>query len=167
MAIEKITIEQLDEVFAIYKDCKTALDRQGIFQWTDKYPVQSIVEADILAKELYGIVEEDKCKGLICLNEKQSPQYETIEWQYTGGKVLVIHRLAVAPDYQKQGIARQLMDFAENFAKEKGYAAIRLDAYSINTRSVTLYVNRGYNNCGQVLFEGRQHPFFCFEKLVQ
>lgn len=166
MAIEQINIDRLNEVFAIYKDCKAALDKQGIFQWTDKYPVLSIVEADIQLKELYGMIEGGKCIGLICLNEEQSPQYEAVEWQYTCDKILVVHRLAVAPDYQKQGIGRQLMDFAENFAKENGYAAIRLDSYSVNTRSVALYSNRGYSNCGQIFFEGRPHPFFCFEKQI-
>ncbi len=166
MAIEKINIERLDEVFTIYKDCKAALDEQGIYQSTDKYPVLSTVEADIQAQELFGVIENGKCLGLICLNEEQSPQYDTIGWQCLQRKVLVIHRLAVAPGFQKQGIARQLMDFAEYFAKEQGYAAIRLDSYSANERSVALYVRRGYTNCGQVFFEGRELPFFCFEKAV-
>lgn len=167
MAIEKINIERLDEVFTIYKDCKAALDKQGVFQWTDKYPVLSTVEGDIQAQELFGMIEGGKCIGLICLNEKQSPEYSSVDWRCLHGKILVVHRLAVAPDYQKQGIARQLMDFAEGFAKENGYAAIRLDSYSVNARSVALYSNRGYNNCGQIFFEGREAPFFCFEKPIQ
>ncbi|HBF38124.1 MAG TPA: hypothetical protein DDW50_12470 [Firmicutes bacterium] len=79
----------------------------------------------------------------------------------------VIHRLAVNPEYQKQGIGRQLMDFAEKCALERGYTSIRLDAYSGNHRAVNLYENRGYKKVGQFFYPSREFPFYCYEKRIE
>lgn len=67
---------------------------------------------------------------------------------------------------KKQGLARKLMDFAENIAIECGYASIRLDAYSGNERVLRFYENRGYQKRGEVNFSGRALPFFCYEKEI-
>lgn len=93
-------------------------------------------------------------------------EYQELIWSDEGGEVLVIHRLAVNPEWQKQGIGRQLMDFTENYAAEKGYTSIRLDAYSGNPRALNLYERRGYRKVGQVFFPERELPFYCYEKVI-
>jgi len=89
-----------------------------------------------------------------------------VHWKNNEGKVLVIHRLAVHPPFQKQGFAKKLMDFAEDHAIKNGCAAVRLDAYSGNERVLRFYENRGYQKRGEVNFSGRVLPFFCYEKEI-
>ena len=79
-------------------------------------------------------------------------------------KIQVIHRLAVHPDFQRKGIARNLMDFAEAHAKNNSFTSIRLDAYTGNKRVLQFYENRGYIKRGEVKFKGRSLPFACMEK---
>ena len=59
---------------------------------------------------------------------------------------IVVHRLAVRPDKQRQGIARRLMDFAEQWARDHEYDAIRLDTFNQNPGNQRFYLNRGYTD---------------------
>ena len=164
--IERLPITHLHEAFSILVQCKKALEQQGIFQWTDHYPTAQTVALDIAEGTLFGLKQEGICTGIITLNTEQEEAYKTIDWQDKGENILVIHRLAVRPDYQQQGIATRLMDFAEEYAQQQGCTSIRLDSYSGNTNSIAFYHKRGYADRGRVNFPGRELPFVCFEKVL-
>ncbi len=66
---------------------------------------------------------------------------------------------------QRQGVARQLLDFTEDLARQQATPSIRLDAYTGNPGAVALYLGRNYRKAGQVYFPRRLLPFSCFEKI--
>jgi ribosomal protein S18 acetylase RimI-like enzyme len=70
------------------------------------------------------------CEGVVSINSIQEDEYRSIPWEDKNGKILVIHRLAVHPKYQRKGYASKLMDFAEMPGFDNNYSSIRLDAYS-------------------------------------
>lgn len=166
LKIEAAKIAELNEIFDIYLTAKAALEANGLFQWTDKYPTIALIENDIKKTVLYLLKNNEKIVGAINLSEDQEMEYQTIKWEFNASKVLVIHRLVIHPTYQKQGYGSNLMDFAENFAVEKDYTAIRLDAYSQNKNVIHFYKNRGYFIRGDVNFPARVYPFHCMEKEV-
>ena len=93
--------------------------------------------------------------------------YKTVNWITQDEYNLYIHRLAVHPIFQKRGIARKMMDFAEDFAKSNNYISIRLDTFSQNPRNNKFYKSRGYNKLDDVYFPKQsEFPFHCYEKLV-
>lgn len=165
MLINLAQPSQASDIYNIYNLCRETLRRENIFQWNDNYPAPETITTDIENRHLYIYIQNGQCAGAICLNEDQSPEYLPLPWR-DNGKILVIHRLAVHPLLQKQGIARKLMDFAENFAAGNGYTSIRLDAYSGNPRSLALYEKRGYQKAGEVYFPGRIAHFNCYEKVL-
>jgi len=67
-------------------------------------------------------------------------------------------------DGTPDGIARQLMQFAENRASELDFGAIRLDAFIANPAALRLYASLGYQVAGTVMF--RKGLFQCFEKAL-
>jgi GNAT superfamily N-acetyltransferase len=71
----------------------------------------------------------------------------------------------VEPRLQGTGIARQLMRFAEAWAREHGYEAVRLDAFAANPRALSLYRGLGYREAGGASF--RKGAFRCFEKRLE
>ena len=163
MKIQLAQSNQVKEVFSILSNCKTQLEAQGIFQWLDSYPNLSTVECDIKNGYLYCAVVENQCVGTISINNEQDPEYATVAWNDHTGKALVIHRLAVDPAYQGQGIAKRLMDFAEQYGIDNNFSSIRFDAFSANKQSLQFYEKRGYQKRGEVFFPGRKLPFFCYE----
>ena len=101
-------------------------------------------------------------------SQEKDPQYYSIHWLTDDHKNLYIHRLAVHPNSQKQGVARQMMDFAEAFSIREKMISIRLDTFSKNPRNIRFYKARGYNKLGDVYFiKQSQDPFHCFEKVVK
>lgn len=162
--IQLSQISQIPQIFEIFQDCKHAMEKEGIFQWTECYPSFDLVAGDVSKRHTYGIYQENKCLGVITINTDEEPEYESVNWEDKDGLVMVIHRLAISPLYQQQGFGKQLMDFAENYSLQNGYTSIRLDTYSNNPKAVSFYEKRGYNKRGEVYFTGRELPFFCFEK---
>ena len=166
MEIKLAQINQVKEIFAILSNCKTRLEEQGIYQWVTNYPNMSTVENDIKNEHLYCAIIENRCGGTICINQKQEPEYASVSWNGNTDKALVIHRLAVAPDYQGQGIAKEIMKFAERYGIDNNFSTIRLDAFSANKHSLSFYENIGYQKRGEVYFPDRELPFFCYEKVL-
>lgn len=164
MEIKLCQAHQSGEILSLLRDCKSSLDQQGIFQWTDAYPSLTIVEQDIQAAHLYSAILGDRCVGIVSVSDEQEPEYAAVTWNDHAGKILVIHRLAVHPAYNGQGIARALMDFAEQYGIENNYSSVRLDAFSANERVLKFYTNRSYQQRGEVFFPGRTAPFYCYEK---
>jgi GNAT superfamily N-acetyltransferase len=159
MDIAQATGADLDRVMAIVALCVRQMQERGSDQWDHLYPTREILAADIAAGALWLLRDGGEPIGAVVLNQIQSPEYAQLSWSRQQTPPLVIHRLCVRPDRQGTGAARQLMDFAENFARANGYASIRLDTYTGNPRAATLYERRGYQIRGYVRFRGRQLPF--------
>lgn len=166
MQIRLASLKDIDNIMDLIKHCIKDMQSHGIYQWNESYLTAEIFEEDIKSESLYILKDKSNYLGIIAINEEQSPEYQELKWLIEAGRALVIHRLAVNPEWQKQGIARQLMDFAEKYATEKGYTSIRLDAFSENPRALNLYERRGYNKVGQVFFPNRELPFYCYEKRI-
>ncbi|MGE5473910.1 MAG: GNAT family N-acetyltransferase [Ignavibacteriales bacterium] len=166
MKIEKAQIESIDKIMELIKKCIEDMESKGIYQWNMHYPTKDIFLEDINHGNLYILIENNEIFGIITFDENQSSEYKDISWISKNGKVLVIHRLAINPIYQKHGFGRALMDFAEGEAYKKGFNSIRLDAYSGNQRTLKFYENRDYKKTGQLYFPYRELPFYCYEKIL-
>ncbi len=166
LKIEKGKLTDINQLFQIYLNGKNDLEKNGIYQWTNNYPTRSIIESDLKKGVLFVLKNVKEILGAINISEEQETEYQTINWKFNDSKVLVIHRLVVAPKHQGKGYARKLMDFAEKFAIENNYSSIRLDAYSQNKRVIDFYDKRKYFIRGNVNFPEREYPFHCMEKEI-
>jgi ribosomal protein S18 acetylase RimI-like enzyme len=162
-AIRPARIEELPGLIDLVKAAVRHMESQGIYQWDDNYPNTAILQADIEKRHLHVIEVNGQIAGMISINEEQSPEYQTVPWQYAG-KALVIHRLTITPAFQRQKLATNLMDFAEKAAENQRYDTIRLDVFTENPSAIKLYKHLGYEEAGTVRF--RKGLFFCFEKPV-
>lgn len=165
--IERFGLDALDYIMMMISTVIKQMESEGIFQWNMDYPGRELVQKDIANGTLWGLRSREQILGIVTLNEEQPMEYMDVPWRIQNGSILVIHRLAVHPDSQHQGIARKLLDHAEKYALEKEYCSIRLDAYSANPRALGLYERRGYLRVGEVRFPSRSHPFYCYEKLLR
>ena len=165
--IELATLNELDRVKEIAEACAKNMIDNNIFQWNDKYPSREIFKDDIKNKSLYVSKINQEVVGCIMLSSFKDDVYKSVNWITPDEYNLYIHRLAVHPIFQKKGIARKMMDFAEDFAKSNNYISIRLDTFSQNPRNNKFYKSRGYNKLDDVYFPKQsEFPFHCYEKLV-
>ena len=112
----------------------------------------------------FGFQSRETLVGALVLNEFQNAEWSNAEWTIMRARILVVHRLMVGPKHQGRGIARNLMQFAETWARANGYGTIRLDAFSANPRALRLYRGLGYRDAGGASF--RKGLFRCFEKAI-
>ena len=161
--IKKLSTDQLSEAFSIIESVIAKMNAEQIFQWDEHYPTHEIIEQDIDNAHAFGFFQLDELRGYIVLNEEYSPEYNSLEWKDKNGTALIVHRLSIKADCQGQGIAKQLMIFAEEYARNKGRSSIRLDAFLHNKAALSLYESLGYSKVGTVTF--RKGEFYCYEKV--
>ena len=160
--------EELDAILELTRACGRHMRENGIDQWDENYPDRGSLERDIHSKTLFAYRENDEVLGIVVLNETQDPEYAEMNWTTSeSDRNIVVHRLAVSPNHQGKGIARKIMDFAEDWAKEHQYDSIRLDTFSQNPRNQRFYKNRGYTELGSVFLSyKKEYPYFCYELLL-
>ena len=80
----------------------------------------------------------------------------SIRYEYVNGTntspVLFIEALYVLEEYRKQGIARKLINHAENYAKENGIKQIASDCLIDNTISELFHKSCGFKETERVIF---------------
>ena len=165
--IRKANQNDLREIKKLTEACAKALQQQNIFQWNKDYPSREKLQNDIQQQKLYVFEEDNMIISIIVLTSKMDEVYKYISWLSKTGNNLYVHRLATRPEFWGNGYARKMMDFAEEFAKNKNFISIRLDTFSKNTRNQKFYEARGYTQLGDVYFPHKnEHPFHCYEKLL-
>jgi ribosomal protein S18 acetylase RimI-like enzyme len=67
---------------------------------------------------------------------------------------LLIYNVAVSPAYQKQGLGRRLLEWAEQEAQREGYSLIRLYTNALMAENIALYQRLGYVETGREPYLG-------------
>lgn len=169
MQFLRATPDQLDPVAALLQRTTATLNAQGILQWDERYPNRAFVEAAITDGNLYVLANEEVLLGSVVLDEWQSPEWEAIRWKAAASPVLVIHALAIDPNWQGQGYGSVFLGYCEAFARQNGYGSIRLDVFGGNPTARRLYERHGYEYCGQVQFAFKpagHQGYSCYEKIL-
>ena len=165
--IELAKINDLDRVKKIAYDCALEMISRKIFQWDENYPNIEIFKKDIDNQNLYVYRDNSIVLGCIMLSLSKDEVYDNVKWLTKDEKNLYVHRLAVDPKYQKKGIGKLLMDFAEEYGLKNGLKSVRLDTFSKNDRNNKFYRSRNYIQLDDVYFPNQsEFPFHCYEKVL-
>ena len=166
--IQKAKPAQIDEILELTRACALAMIKAGIYQWNEHYPSRAAFEEDVKRDELFVFTQSGKITGTIVISNLKDELYNPVKWLTPpDAKSVYIHRLAVHPDSQGQGIAQKLMDFAEDFGRENGFVSIRLDTFSQNPRNNRFYQKRGYHKLEEIFFPKQsKYPFYCYELVL-
>ena len=141
--------------------------QNGIYQWNEHYPDKNSFVNDVENMQLYVYIENEKVIACISLCNEMDEVYFPVNWVTRNYNNLYIHRLAVNPDFQKKGVGKALMDFAEKYARKKDYKSIRLDTFSLNKRNLKFYESRGYKRLEKIYFPKQsEFPFYCYELIL-
>ena len=165
--IQRAKISEISDILSITKACAVYMSSKGIHQWNEHYPSKESFLNDIERKELYVMLHENNIIGTVVVSTHMDDEYVTIKWLTKNENNIYIHRLSVHPDFQGNGYAQQLMDFAEDYARQNGYTSVRLDTFSQNKRNQKFYETRGYQKLGDIFFPKQSsYPFHCYELVL-
>ena len=152
----------LPELLVLYRAATKQMDEQGIPQWDEIYPSESILREDIEQEQMYVGKKGGRIAVAFALEQCKAGDYEEAEWIYEEPSFVVLHRLCVHPEFQGQGLAKAAMDYLEQEVLSRGINIIRLDAFPQNPTAIKLYESRGYIKAGEITY--RKGLFFLYEK---
>ncbi|WP_027007536.1 GNAT family N-acetyltransferase [Conexibacter woesei] len=76
------------------------------------------------------------------------------------GDHLVVNNVAARPDLQGQGLGRDLLAFAEDEARRRGFAEIRLHTNAAMADNILMYPKLGYTETGRETRSGFHRVLF-------
>lgn len=160
--VRLITEKDLNDVENLYEKIIEYLDKNNLnFGWKKGiYPNRQLAETSLIEKDLFVLEVDGNIAGTIILNTKQAENYKKGDWKIKANtdKILVVHTLAIHPDYLKQGIGSKLMNFSQNYGLNKGMEVIRLDTVMDNLPAIRLYEKLGYSKAGIIDLDFKLFP---------
>lgn len=164
MHIRQATFEDLDEVMHVLRRVVPLMRESGNLQWDDEYPNAAVFASDVENGCLWVAEAEGRIAGVAALTTDQYPEYAEVGWDLRE-TAIVVHRLAVDPDFRGRGVAAALMRQAELVATEKGIQVLRVDTNTKNEATQKLFPKIGYICAGEIGLKFRPGlRFLCYEK---
>ena len=105
------------------------------------HPSDEMIQNSIDREELYVLADGDEIAACVIANDEKVDGYADAPWQIDSDEVIVLHVLAVHPDFRGKGLARRLVENVIEKERKAGKKALRLDVIENNTTAEKLYQN--------------------------
>jgi ribosomal protein S18 acetylase RimI-like enzyme len=164
MRIRLAVRDDLAVVMELLRRVVSLLLAVGNRQWDESYPDEAVFARDIEREELWVAEIDGAIAGVIAATTDQEPEYALLEWDMEE-TVVVLHRLAVDPEFRGAEVAVALMRKAEAVAAERGIRVLRVDTGAENEVMQRLLLKLGYEFAGEIGLSFRPGMrFLCYEK---
>ena len=146
MIFRKAEKEDFDKVRSLYW---TLIDREqddpSFPHWKKGiHPSDEIIQDSIDKEELYVLADSDEIAACVIANGEKVDGYSDAPWQIDSDEIIVLHVLAVHPDYRGRGLALRLVENVIELERKAGKKALRLDVIENNTTAEKLYQKLGF-----------------------
>ena len=97
------------------------------------HPSDEMIQDSIDTGQLYVLSDGDEIAACVIANDEKVEGYADAPWQIDSDEVIVLHVLAVHPEYRGKGLARRLVENVIEQERKAGKKALRLDVIENNT----------------------------------
>ena len=164
MQIRLATRDDLVSLTGLVSRVVPLMRAEGNLQWDDTYPNPEVFGQDIERGQLWVAEISDRLAGVVAITSDPEPDYVQADWDHNEAAI-VVHRLAVDPEFRGAGVARALMQHAEEVARSQGIHTIRIDTNIENLATQRLFPGLGYRFAGEISLQMRPGlRFLCYEK---
>ena len=108
------------------------------------HPSDGMIQDSIATGQLYVLSDGAEIAACVIANDEKVDDYADAPWQVDSDEVMVLHVLAVHPDYRGKGLARRLVENVIEQERKAGKKALRLDVIENNTTAERLYQKLGF-----------------------
>lgn len=135
------------------------------------YPTRKTAEAALERGDLFVMLDDGNVVAAAVINQTQVYEYKDAAWKHAAEdrEVMVLHCLVVDPLKGGKGYGRAFVAYYEDYAKQHGCPALRMDTNVKNKRARKLYHTLGYEEVGIVkcVFNGIPNvQLVCLEKYL-
>jgi ribosomal protein S18 acetylase RimI-like enzyme len=140
------------------------MNTKGLKHWNSAFPGPDAIQADLSGGTIFLVKDKGVCKGMVTLNDQPPEDYKDLHFNSGKQKPIYLQNLAVHPRWQGMGIARQMVEFAQKIAQEKGFDCIRLDVFQPSDKARQLYEKQLFKEVASFYSADQKIPFVCYEK---
>ena len=161
--------DDIEEIINLINSIKEEFRELNNPQWgwsSESYPNKKIFINDISKNELYKYEDNGIIKGIVCISSDDNFEYDEVI-KNSHNRAYVIHRLAVNINYRNEGIASQLINYAENLARVRHIELIKCDTEISNEKMNNLFNKLGYVLIGRFHYDDYPGIYNYYEKKVK
>ena len=153
MEILKAKDSQLLEILYIIRECAQQLKDKGVKYWHNTHADYAQISKDI--EQGYVFIHTIKKGPVGTITVKPDPEVENTSH---------LDRLAIFPHFQRRGLAKIMIDFAEKHSLENGYSSLR-GTIPVDDKSLCkLLEEKGFVNKGIIHHVPNELVKIVFEK---
>jgi GNAT superfamily N-acetyltransferase len=159
------TSADADAIWEILQDAIARRKADGSRQWQDGYPNPDVVKTDIENHYGYVLTDGESIAGYCALMINNEPAYAEIDGKWlTDADFVVYHRVAISEKHLGKGVAKKMLGYIEDFARNNNIKSIKVDTNFDNAGMLSLLDKFRYVYCGEVFFRGAARK--AFEKVL-
>lgn len=159
ITFRQVTRDDADVIREIYNEIGAWLHEvKGITTQWERVPPEYLIQALANSTDTYLAEMAGHVVGTVRVTE--SPSVGLDNW---GPDAAYIYSLSVRPRFRRQAVGRQILDWVEAQARERGKTYLRLDCMADNARLIQYYVDAGFEFLGR---HPQQHDYALFEKKI-
>ncbi|BBO00383.1 MULTISPECIES: GNAT family N-acetyltransferase [Sporolactobacillus] len=167
--LRQATPHDFSGIQKIIDQAKQLLKADGIDQWQDGYPDDTVLHHDLEQKRGFVLITDDQIAGYGVLFEELEPAYEAIKegaWVQTGVPYVSIHRIALSSDFRGRHLSSVLMDHLISAAALKGYTDLRIDTHPENPRMQHVIKQAGFEYRGVVYLDMPNGKRLAYQRML-
>lgn len=166
MALRKAKEADLPRIMEIKESVVPLMIASGNTQWSEEYPDAERFKEDLRTRTLYVYEEGDMIKGFAVVDDEHPYPYDDIPWELTRADSRALHRMAVDPEHQGNGIAARMMTQIEDMLIEKGVRGIHTDTSLENEKMQYHFEKNDFEFKGKLnLDENLDDWYVAYEKV--
>lgn len=166
MSLRLAENDDVPYIMEIIRKVIPGMHAAGNYQWDEYYPAETTFNKDIKNGTLYVFEEENVIKGCIVADDNHAFAYDDIPWALARMDCLALHRLAVDPNFQGQGIAQKILRGIIEIGQEKSYLGIHTDTSQENKPMQQLFGKLGFDYKGHLNLDDNLNDWYtAYEKV--
>ena len=174
MVFRKTTEADILRITEIFDGARETMHAAGIDQWTDGYPAEADIRADMDAGISYVLCDDDGCVLATCAvlldGEVTYTVIEDGKWLTDSADdenttYVAVHRVATDKNSRGRGLASRLLSEASAIGRRAGKISLRIDTHRDNRPMQGMLARNGLVHCGEItLLSGAKRN--AYEKLL-
>lgn len=164
--IRKATGEDVPRIWIILQQAVEQMLREGKRQWSRNYPRPEHIEEDIKRGVGRVLCQTDGTViAYAAVVYTGEPAYDALEGRWLSDQpYVVVHRIAVADECKRQGVATRFMQMIEQQAIGNAVHSFRIDTNCDNLYMQRMLAGLGFSYTGECQYP--QGSRLCYEKLI-
>lgn len=157
--------EDATRIWEIIQQAKAQMYKEEKQQWDEFYPAPEHIADDLIKNYAFVLCYEENIIAYGAVVFDGEPTYKDIQGSWLSDRpYVVVHRLAVADEMKRRGIATIFMREVEKLCVERNIHSFKVDTNFDNFYMQKILEKCGFTYCGEIVFQGGAR--IAYEKLL-